>query len=100
LISCADLSRRPGRNTRHDCCRQFHNTVAYIYKHRYSDRQASEIAMRDHSTLNEITKEGGLDGIDFNYSITTGNPQGIADDFPTAQATPRRSRAGSSRRSR
>ncbi len=61
-------------------------SVTYIYKKRYSDRQASEIAMRDHPTLVDITKEGGLEGIDFNYSITTGNPQGIADDFPMAQS--------------
>lgn len=60
-------------------------SVTFIYKHRYSDRQSAEIAMRDHSTLNDITKEEGLDGIDFNYAMTTGNPQGIADDFPTAQ---------------
>lgn len=60
-------------------------SVPYIYKHRYSDRQATEIALRDHSTLDQMPKEGGLDGIDFNYSITTGNPQGIADDFTTAQ---------------
>jgi hypothetical protein len=61
-------------------------TVPYIYKRRYSDRQAAEIAMRDHAWLNAITKEEGLDGQDFAYSITTGNPQGIANDFPTAQA--------------
>jgi hypothetical protein len=61
-------------------------TVAYIYKHRYSDRQATEIALRDHPTLFSIPKEGNLDGIDFNYNITTGNPQGIADDFPNAQS--------------
>lgn len=60
-------------------------TVTYIYKKRYSDRQASEVAMRDHPTLVDIPKEGGLEGIDFNYSITTGNPQGIADDFVFAQ---------------
>ncbi len=60
-------------------------TVAYIYKHRYSDRQASEIALRDHPTLVAMPKEGGLEGIDFNYSITTGNPQGIASTFAAAQ---------------
>lgn len=61
-------------------------TVPYIYKRRYSDRQASEVAMRDHAWLNMIAKEGGLEGQDFAYSMTTGNPQGIADDFPTAQS--------------
>ena len=61
-------------------------TVAYIYKHRYSDRQATDIAMRDHAVFFAIPKEGNLEGIDFNYVITTGNPQGIADVFSTAQA--------------
>ncbi len=60
-------------------------TVAYIFKHRYSDRQATEIALRDHPTFFAIPKEGNLDGIDFNYSITTGNPQGISSSFSAAQ---------------
>lgn len=60
-------------------------TVAYIYKHRYSDRQATEIAMRDHPTFFSIPKEGNLDGIDFNYDITTGNPQGVSSGFSSAQ---------------
>lgn len=62
------------------------SNVTYIYKHRYSDRQATEIAKRDHTTLYAIAKEGNLDGIDFNYEITTGNPQGIADSFSGAQS--------------
>lgn len=61
------------------------STVAYIYKHRYSDRQATEVAMRDHPWFYAIPKEPNLDGIDFNYNITTGNPQGISEDFPFAQ---------------
>ncbi len=61
-------------------------TVAYIYKHRYSDRQATEIALRDHPTFFALPKEGGLDGIDFNYSITTGNPQGLSALFSAAQS--------------
>lgn len=60
--------------------------VAYIYKHRYSDRQATEIALRDHPTFFSIPKEGNLDGIDFNYNITTGNPQGISNTFSAAQS--------------
>ena len=61
-------------------------SVAYIYKHRYSDRQATEIALRDHPTFFAIPKEGNLDGIDFNYNITTGNPQGISNTFAAAQS--------------
>jgi hypothetical protein len=60
-------------------------SVAFIYKHRYSDRQASEIALRDHPWFYAIPKEGNLDGIDFNYNITTGNPQGISSVFSSAQ---------------
>jgi hypothetical protein len=60
-------------------------TTAFLYKHRYSDRAASELAQRDHAFLNQMPKEGGLDGADFNYPLTTGNPQGIADDFTSAQ---------------
>ncbi len=60
-------------------------TVAYIFKHRYSDRQATEIALRDHPWFYAIPKEGNLDGIDFNYNITTGNPQGISSTFAGAQ---------------
>lgn len=62
------------------------NTVAYIYKHRYSDRQSTEVALREHPTFYEIAKEGAFDGLDFNYAITTGNPQGISALFPNAQA--------------
>ncbi len=61
-------------------------TVAYIFKHRYSDRQATEIALRDHPTFFAIPKEGHLDGIDFNYTITTGNPQGLSASFAAAQS--------------
>lgn len=61
-------------------------TVAYIYKHRYSDRQATEIALREHPTFYQMPKEGAFDGADFNYAITTGNPQGVSALFANAQA--------------
>ena len=60
-------------------------TVAYIYKHRYSDRQSSEVALREHPTFMRIPKEGAFEGTDFIYAITTGNPQGIASKFANAQ---------------
>lgn len=59
--------------------------VAYIYKRRYSDRQATEVAMREHPTLYGIAKEMGFDGIGFFYGITYANPQGISSLFATAQ---------------
>jgi hypothetical protein len=61
-------------------------SVAYIYKHRYSDRQVSEVALREHPTFMRIPKEAAFDGQDFIYAITTGNPQGIASKFANAQA--------------
>ncbi|HEY1554861.1 MAG TPA: hypothetical protein VGF94_08510, partial [Kofleriaceae bacterium] len=61
-------------------------TVAYIYKHRYSDRQSTEVALREHPSFYDIAKEGAFDGLDFNYAITTGNPQGISAQFTNAQA--------------
>lgn len=59
-------------------------TVAYIMKRRYSDRQATEVAMREHPSFYEMTKEGSFDGSDFRYPITTGNPQGISSLFADA----------------
>lgn len=61
-------------------------TVAYIFKRRYSDRQATEVAMREHPTFYEIAKEGSFDGSDFRYPVTTGNPQGISAGFASAQS--------------
>jgi hypothetical protein len=60
-------------------------SVAYIYKHRYSDRQVSEVALREHPTFMRIPKESAFDGQDFIYAITTGNPQGIGSTFSAAQ---------------
>lgn len=61
-------------------------TVAYIFKRRYSDRQVTELAMRDHPTWWSITKEGGFTGADFAYPLTFANPQGVSGTFADAQA--------------
>jgi hypothetical protein len=62
------------------------STVAYIYKRRYSDRQTTEVATREHATLDQIAKESGFTGSAFYYPITYGNPQGISGTFTTAQS--------------
>jgi hypothetical protein len=62
------------------------STVAYIYKRRYSDKQVTEVATREHATLDQLTKEGGFNGSGFYYPITYGNPQGISGTFLTAQS--------------
>lgn len=61
-------------------------TVAFIYKRKYSDDQLAEIVMRDHALFQDISRQGGFTGEAFFYPIRHGNPQGIAGDFPTAQA--------------
>lgn len=60
-------------------------TVAYIYKHLYSDGQVGQIAMRDHPLFAMIDKQGGFTGDQFNYPIRYGNPQGISFKFANAQ---------------
>ncbi len=60
-------------------------TVAFIYKRRYSDKQATDVAMREHPTFYRIAKGKGLDGAGFFYPIIHGNPQGISSGFASAQ---------------
>lgn len=62
------------------------NTVAFIYKRKYSDRQVAEVAMRDHPTFHQIAKEGGFTGTAFHYPIVYGNVQGIGGTLPGAAA--------------
>lgn len=61
-------------------------TVAYIYKRRYSDRQVTDVATREHPTLNRIMKRGGFNGSGFYYPITYSNAQGVGGTFATVQA--------------
>ncbi len=61
-------------------------TVAFVFKRRYSDRQAADITTRDHATWMRIAKRQGLGGQDFVYGVVTGDPQGIANTFAAAQA--------------
>ena len=60
-------------------------TVAFVYKRRYSDRQAADVTMRDHPSYTRIAKREGLGGQDFVYGIVTGDPQGIGNTFSAAQ---------------
>lgn len=59
--------------------------VAFIMKRRYSDRASAAITMRDHPSYYEIAKEESMDGSDFRYAVTSGNPQSIGSGFSTAQ---------------
>lgn len=59
--------------------------VAYAYKRRYSDKQVSQIVMRESPTFHAMTKEGGFDGAGLFYGITYGNPQGVSSGFASAQ---------------
>lgn len=61
-------------------------TVAYIYKRRYSDKQVTDVATREHATLNRIMKRGGFTGSGFHYPITYANSQGVGGTFATVQA--------------
>lgn len=60
-------------------------TVAYIYKTTYSTG-VGEVALRLHPLSSMITKVSGFTGTTFNYPMRYGNPQGVSNDFPTAQA--------------
>lgn len=61
-------------------------TVTYVFKRRYSDRQVTELAMRDHPTWWALTKEGGFTGEEFAYPLTFANPQGVSGTFADAQS--------------
>lgn len=61
-------------------------TVSYVFKRRYSDRQVTDVATREHPTLAQIMKEGGFTGSGFYYPITYGHPQGISGTFADAQS--------------
>lgn len=62
------------------------DTVSFVFKKRYSDRQATFVATREHPTLYSITQEMGLDGQDFTYPMITTNPQGIGNTVAGAQS--------------
>lgn len=63
-----------------------HSTVAYIYKHTYADGDVERQTIRKHLLLAKAKKKHASYGDDFNYSVKTGNPQGVSGDFATAQA--------------
>lgn len=62
------------------------NTVAFIFKHNYTERQVADLTTRDHVQFAMTEKEGGFVGTDFVYLIRSGNPQGISGTFSKAQA--------------
>lgn len=61
-------------------------TVAHIYKRKYSDGRIVEIATRDRPTFYMMRKKGGFTGTDITYMVQIGFPQGIAGTLTAAQA--------------
>ncbi len=61
-------------------------TLAHIYKRKYSDKQVADVAMREHPTLTQISKEGGFTGTKFYYPIDYAYPQGVSGTFADAQS--------------
>ena len=60
-------------------------TAAFVYKRKYSDRQMSDAAMRDHPLYKMCGKEGDFTGTAFFYFARYGNPQGVSGTFTAAQ---------------
>lgn len=63
-----------------------HTDVPWIMKRTYDDDSSNEVATRDHPTYYEISKEQGLTGEDFRYTVHTGNPQSISGSYTDAAA--------------
>lgn len=61
-------------------------SVAFIYKRDYSNKQAEEVAKRDHPLFSRINREGNFTGTAHFYPIHYGNPQGISGTFSSAQS--------------
>jgi hypothetical protein len=61
-------------------------TVAFIFKRRYSDAGVADITQRDKPTYTMITKRQGLGGQDFAYATVTGNPQGVGNTFDASRS--------------
>lgn len=60
-------------------------TVAFIFRRRYSDGAVADITQRDRPTYTMISKKQGLGGADFAYATVTGNPQGVGNTFDAAR---------------
>ena len=60
------------------------STVSWIYKRKYSDKQAGDHAMREHPGLKMMKKEGGFNGSGFFYWVRYANPQGVSSVFTSA----------------
>lgn len=61
-------------------------TAQFIYKKNYSDRQVRDLTTRDHVWYAMMTMIGGFTGLTFDYTIRSGNPQGIGGTLAGAQA--------------
>lgn len=61
-------------------------TAAFVYKKVYAAGVPADIALREHPLLAALAKKGGFNGVDFNYSVQYGNPQGISGTFADAQS--------------
>lgn len=61
------------------------DTVAFVFKRKYSDAMVADQTTRDHATYSRIRKRKGLGGQDFVYTVITGDPQGVGNTFASAQ---------------
>ncbi len=59
-------------------------TVAFIFKRDYSNKQAEEVAKRDHPLFARINREGNFTGVAHFYPIHYGNPQGVSGTLSSA----------------
>ncbi len=62
------------------------DTVAYIFKTKYSDRQVADMTMRDHPRYVSVEKKDDFEGLTLAYAMTYGTPQGTGADYTTALA--------------
>jgi hypothetical protein len=62
------------------------STVQFIYKKNYSDKQVRDLTTRDHVWYAMLTMEAGFTGLTYDYTIRSGNPQGIGGTLAGAQA--------------
>jgi hypothetical protein len=61
------------------------STVQFIYKKNYSDKQVRDLTTRDHVWYAMLTMEAGFTGLTYDYTIRSGNPQGIGGTLAGAQ---------------
>lgn len=59
-------------------------SAAFLFKKLYSTG-TGDVAKRSHPRLTRTPRQGGFGGVNFNYPIRYGNPQGVSGTFANAQ---------------